>query len=343
MKTAFETELSQALAARAAGLPPGAAARLRAADYHPREHRLRAPTLGVGVLAGAATAGTVLAVVLGGSAPAYAGWSAAPTSDTASSSADASCQSQLGSAPSVPGGSATASGSWQNVLTDVRGPFTVELFQDGGFYAACFTSSSFTLVNQISSNADSTGAIGKSSLEESGASAGVGAGSPLTATANATLGTTSSGSLQQVQQNHLTTVSDGPYTMIDGRTEPGVSGVTLVLDNGQDVVATVADGWFVAWWPGGGNITSAQVTTAAGTTTQPLELQSVAPPPGGGPGSGSAGAQSSSGNSGASGNSGPSVNSSSSGNTGAGAGAVAAHSANGLNSGSANSGDTGNS
>ena len=35
-------------------------------------------------------------------------------------------------------------------------------------------------------------------------------------------------------------------------------------------MATVADGWFVAWWPGSGSVTSAQVTTAAGTTTEPL-------------------------------------------------------------------------
>jgi hypothetical protein len=300
MKTEFETELSQALAARAARLPPGAAARLRAADYHPREHRLRAPTLGVGVLAGAATAGTVLAVVLGGSAPAYAGWSAAPTSDTASSSADASCQSQLASMPGAPGGSATGTGAWQNVLTDVRGPFTVELFQDSGSYAACFTSSSFTSVNQISS----TGASGESSnsLHVSAGSA-AGGGGPLSPTTSGSgISTTSSGSLQQVVQSHLTTASDGAYTLIDGRTELGVTAVTLVLDNGQDVVATVADGWFVAWWPGSGNVTSAQATTAAGTTTQPLL---PAPLPGG-PGPDSSGASSNSANSANSGNSGSS-------------------------------------
>ena len=36
------------------------------------------------------------------------------------------------------------------MLTDVRGPFTVALFQNGGAYAACFTSSSFTEVTQVS-------------------------------------------------------------------------------------------------------------------------------------------------------------------------------------------------
>ena len=110
-------------------------------------------------------------------------------------------------------------------------------------------------------------------------------------------------------QSHLTTASDGAYTLIDGRTEPGVTAVTLVLDNGQDVVATVADGWFVAWWPGSGNVTSAQVTTTAGTTTQPLL---PAPLPGG-PRPDSSGAPSNSGNSGSAGET-----SGSSGNSGSG-------------------------
>ena len=34
------------------------------------------------------------------------------------------------------------------MLTDVRGPFTVALFQNAGAYAACFTSSSFTEVTR---------------------------------------------------------------------------------------------------------------------------------------------------------------------------------------------------
>jgi RNA polymerase sigma factor (sigma-70 family) len=37
-----------------------------------------------------------------------------------------------------------------------------------------------------------------------------------------------------------------------------------------DIVATVADGWFVAWWPGPTDATSAQVTKPSGTTSEPL-------------------------------------------------------------------------
>ena len=90
--------------------------------------------------------------VTGGAPAAYAGWSATPTSaSTPSPQAAASCQDQLTSSQAGPHGQ-LGSGAWQNVLTDVRGPFTVALFQDDGAYAACFTSSSFTEVNQIASS-----------------------------------------------------------------------------------------------------------------------------------------------------------------------------------------------
>ena len=73
MKTAIEEELSDALAQRAASVPRAAAERLRCVDYHPRRRLLAVPVaVGAGAAASAATAGTVLAVVLGGAAPAYA-------------------------------------------------------------------------------------------------------------------------------------------------------------------------------------------------------------------------------------------------------------------------------
>ncbi len=293
-RTEFEAELSDAFAARAARVPVVAASRLRSVDYRPRERGLRAPaTVSAGVLAGAAAAGTVLAVVLGGGAPAYAGWSATPTSGSSTASASA-CVSQLASMRSGPGGTSAGSGAWDNVLTDVRGPFTVALFQDDGADAACFTSSSFTEVNQISSGAASSSVH----VQGGGSAAGTAEGAP--SRVGVSVSGTGSGSLQQVMQSHLTTADDGPYTLVDGRTQSGVTGVTLVLDDGQDVVATVADGWFVAWWPGSANATSTQVTTASGTTTEPLVLRSLPTPP---PLSNSASGNSGAGNTG-SGNSG---------------------------------------
>ena len=286
---------------------------------------------------GVATAGTALAVVLGGSTPAYAGWSATPTTAAApSSSADASCQSQLSEAPRGPAGTSLGSGAWQSVLTDVRGPFTVALFQNDGAYAACFTSPSFTEINELSSSPANGGVQSGELSVHSGSAAGAGsAGSgPAAGQSAVVLEGTSSGDLNQVVENHLTTTSEGPYTLIDGRVASGVTGVTLVRDDGQDVVATVADGWFVAWWPGADSpATSGQVVKATGTTTEPFVPSAKL----GAPGSctstagtadcagSNTGAEIQSGNSGSSGNTGnsgniawPGQNASNSGGTGTG-------------------------
>ncbi len=265
MKTQFETEVSAALASRAADLPPGTVSRLRAVDYRPRGSRVRTP-VAVGVVAGAATAGTVLSVVVLGSAPAaYAGWSAMPASDTMpSATAAADCQSQLESGPTTLRRDGSP-GAWQTVLTDVRGPFTVALYQDGSAYAACFTSSMFTEVNQIEGNPATGPASGSLSVRRQSGSTGA-----PTSVPRVSIESTSSGALQSVVQSDLATASDGPYTLVDGRTQSGVTGVTLALDDGQDVVATVADGWFIAWWPGRASATSAQIATSSGTTSEPL-------------------------------------------------------------------------
>ncbi len=274
MTTELENEVREAMAMRAGALPSGVVSRVRAMDYRPR--RRRTPAM-AGVLAGAATAGTVVAVVVGGGAPAaYAGWSATPTSAAAPSpSAAASCQDQLSATHDGPQGAVAplGSGTWQNVLTDVRGPFTVALFQNDGAYAACFTGTSFTEVNQISSagNAGASAESGSVSVHSQTGSAPAGDGqSPSGGFTSVSVSGTSSGDLQNVVQTHLSTPADGPYTLVDGRTASGVTGVTLVRDDGQDVVATVADGWFVAWWPDSTDTTSAQVTTASGTTTEAL-------------------------------------------------------------------------
>jgi hypothetical protein len=306
MKTEFEADLRQAFAARAATVPVAGASRLRSIDYRPRERRLRPPVaVGAAVLASAGTAGAVLSVVLGGAAPAYAGWSAAPTAATSSPSAPAaaSCQSQLTTMPSGPGASSLGSGPWENVLTDVRGPFTVALFRNDGAYASCFTSSSFTQVNTVSSGGSAGAASGSTRISASpGESVRVGNGDGPGGMASVSLGGgTASGDLTQVTQSHLST-SDGPYTLVDGRVASGVTGVTLVLDDGQDVVATVADGWFVAWWPDSAGTISAQVTSAGGTTTESLawahDPPAGAPAPGTSGNSGNTGSSSSGGGTG---------------------------------------------
>ena len=278
MTTALEEELSDALAQRAASLPPSATERVRAIDYHPRRHLLGVPVaIGAGAAATAATVGTVLAVVLGGATPAYAGWSAMPTSSSPpSSSAAPDCLSTLASAASGPSGTGStgaSTGTWQTLLTDVRGPFTITLLQNGTSYATCFTGPSFTEVNRITSSSNGSGGVQSGSLSINSQTANSGTSGPQAGGVGSrvSLEGTSSGDLNQILQNHLTTTSDGPYTFIDGRVANGVTGVTLALDDGQSIVPTVADGWFVAWWPGDtADATSAQVTNASGTKSEPF-------------------------------------------------------------------------
>jgi hypothetical protein len=271
MKTALEEELGTTLAARARTLSPGVAARLRAIDYHPRQRRRALPIGLAAGAAGAATVGTVLAVALGGAAPAYAGWSATPTSSAPASTAPPDCLSALANA-SAGSGTGANSGTWQSLLSDVRGPFTITLLQNGTSYATCFTGPSFTEVNRITSSGGAGGSEQSGSLSVTNNAAN-GAGSTLQGGVGSRvrLEETSSGDLTQVLQNQLMTASNGPYSFIDGRVANGVTGVTLVLDDGQDVVATVADGWFVAWWPNSdASADSAQVTKASGTTSEPF-------------------------------------------------------------------------
>ena len=280
MNTTLEEELISALRARASALPMNASEKLRSVDYHPRRHRRAAPAALGATAVGAAAAGTALAVALGGAAPAYAGWSAAPTAASPSPSSQAG-QSCLSALPfERPAGGELGSGAWQPLLTDVRGPFTVALYQNDSAYMSCFTSSSFTQVTQVSSDGGTSNGV----LKVSGSGSGSGSGSPAHGLSMVTVGGTTSGDLQNVVQSHLST-ADGPYTLVDGRVAAGVTGVTLVLDNGQDVVATVADGWLLAWWPSEAAATSSQVTNASGTTSETLVSSTKGPPTPPAPGS----------------------------------------------------------
>jgi hypothetical protein len=271
MKT-FEEELIEALGQRAASLPRAATERLRSIDYRPRRHLLAVPVAtGAGAAASLATVGTVLAVVLGGATPAYGGWSATPTSSSAPSSAAPDCISTLSGASSGPSGTGAGTGAWQTLLTDVRGPFTVTLLQNGTSNATCFTGPSFAEVNRITPPPNSSGGAQSGTLSVSSQTANSGGSESQGGVGSlVSLEGTSSGDLNQVLQNHLTTSADGPYTFIDGRVANGVTGVTVVLKDGQDIVATVADGWFVAWWPGSTDAISAQVAKTSGSTSEPF-------------------------------------------------------------------------
>src|SRR5581483_4129852 len=80
MNDQLESDLREALRARAAEVPAAAAVRLTRLDYRPRTFSLR-PPVAIGAVASAAAAGTLALVIsLGaGASNAFAGWSPKPT------------------------------------------------------------------------------------------------------------------------------------------------------------------------------------------------------------------------------------------------------------------------
>jgi len=198
MNQSLETELHEAFSAYVARIPADAGVRLRAIDYRPRTTCLT-PRLTAGALGGAvATAGTVISViVLGSASPAFAGWSVAPSPASASeaTTADSACQAKLASSP----GFADSSG-WNAVTTDVRGPFTVVIFQDGSSAATCFIGPSFTILSRSSVGADSISVSG--SANQTGGPRGA-------ASSSMAVGSTESGDITHMTVAHLNSRSNG--------------------------------------------------------------------------------------------------------------------------------------
>jgi len=201
------------------------------------------------VASGVATALLVLAGP--GTANAFAAWTAAPTTPAPSqvSSAEATCEAAAATPP--PDKTAgLATGATQVSLVDTRGPFTVVLF-------GANTSTTLMCVNGPSIN---SGAQANSQMRSIG-------GQPVLPGA----GQIAVGRLQAESAN------DGQaYTVAEGSVGAGVTAATLVLSDGSDVVTTTGNGLFLAWWPGSAVVTSATVTTATGTTTQPISSSTQA-------------------------------------------------------------------
>jgi hypothetical protein len=274
MTSDIESELRSAFARRAAQVPATAVTRLCATDFRPRTSRLR-PPLTVGVVSGVAAAGTVATmVVLGGAQPAFAGWSATPTSAAGAggTTVGAACQARLAQLPPSPG--SVAPGAWTTVVTDVRGPFSVVVFQSGDTDATCFTGPSFTDVDRNAANGDSVSASGSVS---DGAAGFHGRSVSSVGTMISVAGREGSTGVTELSVSHLSLAGDGAYTLVEGRISADVTGLTFVRSAGDDVEATIGSGWFVAWWPGSAGVSAAQVTTPGGDTTQALTEPS---PPG---------------------------------------------------------------
>lgn len=134
-------------------------------------------------------------------------------------------------------------GAGTPVLTDTRGPYTVSVYGDG---STC--------------------------LQGNGIRIGSAHGG----------GTTPSVPAGTIQLNGIgESDSEGnALTLVDGPVGAGVTGVTITRSDGTAVQATVANGWYLAWWPGSQHAATARVTTTNGSTTQsfPASSRQSAPP-----------------------------------------------------------------
>src|ERR1700685_2631087 len=200
-----ETRLREALHERAHEVPGTAIARLPAHDYHPRT-RTRAPRPRLAIGGGVATAAGTTAVILaltGGATTAFAGWKAAPTK---------AAPGQLGAA----GRACTSQGPVAGLplaLSDVRGPFTLQVYANEHESATCINGPGLSAVRVEESSQVETVPAGQVQF---------------------------SGAMSSAQPRQ-------PYSFAQGRTGAGVRAVTLNLSDGTTVNATVGDGWYLAW------------------------------------------------------------------------------------------------
>jgi len=219
--------------------------------------------------------GLSLALAFTGTEAAFAGWSPSPTAATAqeTSTADGTCQALLASTPQDSSGASTT-GGWSVVTTDVRGPFTLVVYQDGSNGATCLTGPSVTVASESNGNGGSMSVSARSVHVSQGSGTGTGP-----AESSSVLIGSSSKSITQMSLNHLSSTSQGPFTVVEGQVVDGVTGVALVLSDGTQVQASTGNGWFVAWWPGTQAANSADITTSSGVTSETLTTRPLLPPP----------------------------------------------------------------
>jgi hypothetical protein len=249
MSSDLEQNLRDALAARAAELPPDATTMLLAGPYRPRSSGLRTALALTAVTLACAAALAISLTGIGTDTPrAFAGWSAAPTAAVRDQvgKARTACRSRLANQHHVEDSRfpvpRVSAGGWHAVLVDTRGPFTTIVFEagHGRAVAACFDGSrqQVSLGEALGVRAPAPVPPGQISYESSGGN---------TTPAN-------EGSHQ--------------FSRVIGRTGAGVTAVTLRLNDGTRVRASCVGGWFLAWWPGSHGLTATEVTTAAGTRVQ---------------------------------------------------------------------------
>jgi hypothetical protein len=257
----IEADLREMFARHAAEVPSEARARLREIDYRPRRPWpgaalvtsrlslsadrtqdarvprrliLRAACAGGAIAAAGATAAIVFA---GGETPnAFAGWSAEPT---------AAASGQVQAAESECRGNSALT-SLAPTVVDTRGPYTLLVYVKAAGDGLCVTGPSLRSPSGLPPFAP---------FRDGGVS-------PSAPIASDAIRRTDTGSV-------LTKTS--PIAEFDfnaGRVGANVTAVTLVLEDGSRIQATVSNGWFAVDWPGDQQAQMAEITTRSGATVQ---------------------------------------------------------------------------
>ena len=149
-------------------------------------------------------------------------------------------------------------GLWTPVVTDVRGPYTLAVYESSGIDGTCLTGPSVTAISLQGARGASQ-SVSSSGSHQDGTVASSSGGTVVGA-----------GGIERVSQDHLSSAA-GAYSVIEGSVASDVSTVSLEVADGSDVQATVSGGWFLAWWPRSDPATAARVTMPNGVTTQPLD------------------------------------------------------------------------
>jgi hypothetical protein len=214
-----------------------------------------------GASAGAVAVAASLVGLLGPwSTPAFAGWSAQPTTPVSGqlSAAETACASLATNLASAPG--STAPSTLPPVsLTDVRGPYSLLVYGTTN-PDLCVLGNGYSSLHEAGQSAS----VASVTVGNANAGSGNKVVHQITSSENTAtnLSSTPPGPDAAVVDVSNTTDDNGQYFwVIEGQVGSQVTGATVLLHDGSSVVATVSNGLFAAWWPGQDGVSSIQVTT----------------------------------------------------------------------------------
>ncbi len=293
MSQDIETELRAAFSQRVAEVKADAVARVRSHDYAAFRSRRRVRVAAGASGAGALATGLAVAIALffSGAPAAFANWSSTLTSASTSqvAAAESTCFTALGNgiaqADSNQGSPTFIDdmSTWQSVIEDVQGPYVLV-----GYIASYDgLSNSGTCLTPTT-----TSWSGGPEVFITNVSGGESAGFGGPFQTGGTVNTSVQGSIGAgISAPNPDTIADPSIdaarpgvTFVVGDAGSAVSSLTLGLNDGTKIDATVQNGYYAAWWPSDAGLTSAQATSPAGVST--LTLPTVPQPSGSGSTSG---------------------------------------------------------